>query len=96
MPLTRNALAVLAPVPALLALAAGAAFAAADPPPGDKATFERLCSGCHDLALVTDTRRSRDDWQAVVDRMAGYGVGGTDAELAGVVTYLVDHYGDAP
>lgn len=70
-----------------LVAATAALASAAEPPPG-RDTFERLCSGCHDLALATDTRRSRAEWRDLVERMSVYGLSGSDAERAEVIDYL--------
>ncbi len=73
-------------------LAATAALADSAEPPRGRDTFERICSGCHDLALATDTRRSRAEWRDLVERMGEYGLSGTDAERAEVIDYLARTY----
>jgi competence protein ComEA len=58
-----------------------------------KATMERLCQSCHELDLVTGTRRTEIGWQSSVDEMAGKGAEGTDQEFAEVVQYLTRNFG---
>ncbi len=72
--------------------AASATLASTAEPPRGRDTFERICSGCHDLALATDTRRSRAEWRDLVERMGVYGLSGSDAELAEVIDYLTLSY----
>jgi cytochrome c5 len=73
--------------------------APASPPPATnaaapgKAVFEDQCGTCHDLAVSTDLRKSRDEWQATVNRMLTSGASLTDDEVAKVVDYLTKNYG---
>jgi cytochrome c5 len=86
---------------ALLALsavvAASGAFAAtASAPPAaasGKTVFEESCGNCHDLAVSTDLRKSREEWQATVNRMITSGASLSDDEVAKVVEYLAQNYG---
>jgi hypothetical protein len=62
-----------------------------DQPPGDakaKALVERVCSGCHDLGVISDKGRTAEDWQKVVDLMADRGAQATDAEFDQITAYL--------
>lgn len=57
-----------------------------------KATFEGLCTNCHDIGLVTAQGNDRAGWEEVVTRMYGFGLAGTDEEVKEVVEYLVATY----
>ena len=85
-------LAVSAAVATSGALAASAAPASSAAAPG-KTVFEASCGNCHDLAVSTDLRKSRDEWQATVNRMITSGASLSDDEAANVVDYLAKNYG---
>ena len=57
-----------------------------------KATFEQVCSGCHEAALATDLRNTRRGWEQVVDRMFGFGMAASDEQVKEVVDYLATNY----
>jgi mono/diheme cytochrome c family protein len=91
----RPALAAPAASPATgpaAAPAAGGAAPAAAAAPG-QAVFQDVCGNCHDLALSTGLKKSRDDWQATVSRMVSNGAPLSDAQVALVVDYLAKAYG---
>lgn len=75
-----------------------AAAAQSDLPDGPgKAVVEKICGGCHALAVFTENRSTKDRWAAVVDDMVSRGAQGTDEELDQVVTYLAKNFGpDSP
>ena len=75
-----------------LAATASAAPAGSAAAPG-KTVFEASCGNCHDLAVSTDLRKSRDEWQATVNRMITSGAALSDDEAANVVDYLAKNYG---
>ncbi len=65
---------------------------------GDKAMaspefFEKTCTRCHDLDTVSSSRRSRDEWAAVVQSMIDRGAELTDAQAVAIVNYLARNYG---
>jgi len=62
----------------------------ADAPPA----FARLCSGkCHSADRITDGRRSRAQWDEVIEKMVGEGAEGSDEDFAAVTKYLVSEFG---
>jgi ankyrin repeat protein len=72
----------------------GAAPAAASVPDGPgKDTFERVCSGCHELVRITDLRLSDQQWKDKVNSMNRRGAMITDQEIATVVEYLTKYFG---
>lgn len=54
----------------------------------------RICSGCHELQLVADQRRSRQEWFDTVQFMVDRGAMGSPAELARVTDYLAEQFPD--
>jgi mono/diheme cytochrome c family protein len=95
--------AVVATAPAYAAQAAAAAPpstppAAPQPAAGAvdmtraKLTFESTCSGCHDPSLATSQRNSRAGWEALVERMVGFGLTASDAQRHEIVEYLTATY----
>jgi outer membrane protein assembly factor BamB len=60
---------------------------------GDEAIFQKICSSCHATSMATATRRSHDDWQQVLEKMAGLGASATDAEFATILRYLDTNFG---
>lgn len=58
-----------------------------------KATAERLCSQCHTLESVTNQRRTREEWNGVIERMIGQGLVAPEEELYEVSDYLTKYYG---
>jgi len=63
-------------------------------PPGEgKEALQKVCTGCHGLESVIDSRRTHDDWENVVNNMASNGASGTDAEFEQIIGYLTKNYG---
>src|ERR1035438_5306082 len=58
-----------------------------------KATLEKICLGCHELDVVTASRRTKIGWQQNVEDMISRGAEGSDQEMAEVVEYLTKFYG---
>jgi len=52
----------------------------------------RMCNGCHGLATVVSMRRSRNEWESIVDTMRGNGATGSDEDTKAVVHYLATHF----
>lgn len=85
------ALAATSPPPA-----AGPVAPDAFPPGAGRATFVRVCSGCHSPAVAAQQRLSPAGWTDLVGQMAGFGASGTDAEFAEITAYLARSYPDKP
>lgn len=64
---------------------------AADDP--DAGLFTRKCSDCHDAKQIVSRRRSRTEWEAVINKMVEQGLSGTGQELETVFAYLNRTYG---
>jgi hypothetical protein len=58
-----------------------------------QAAFEARCQTCHDAAQAINTRRSRADWERVIEDMVARGANGTDEELEAIAAYLTRFFG---
>ena len=56
-------------------------------------TFINACSQCHDAALATVVRQSRDDWKKVVASMEDRGAVFAKEDVTIIVDYLTEHFG---
>jgi competence protein ComEA len=61
-----------------------------------KATFQRICSGCHPAQIVIGRKLSRDGWEQVVSDMVQKGATGTDDEFDQIIEYLAANFSNAP
>lgn len=82
---------VLSPLAASLSVAAPAHAPAQVDPSAE--IFSRVCTTCHPSDRIVATRRSRDQWQEVMDNMQTRGLKATDEELVAVMSFLVSHHG---
>ncbi len=58
-----------------------------------RALFESRCSLCHRLENVENAPpSSEEEGRAVVARMAGYGLSGTEEELSLIIRYVAETY----
>ena len=79
------------PAAALGAANVQAAAATAAPPPP---VFTRMCGGrCHGVDRIVGGRRSRAQWDEVLEKMAVEGAEGSDEDFLAVTEYLVSEYG---
>lgn len=51
------------------------------------------CGQCHELGIVTATRRTRGQWQYVVSNMVSMGAPLAEDQVDTVVTYLAKNFG---
>ena len=77
----QNSTAIAAPLPAK---AKGVGLPVA---PG-RNVVERVCSGCHSVALIGARRDTPKGWQRTVDQMIGLGAAPTGAEADQIIAYL--------
>ena len=68
--------------------------AAPDP---SEVLFKKVCSNCHPIEVVIVTRREREQWEELIEKMAGKmvekGIKVTDDEFGTITDYVVGHYG---
>lgn len=78
-----------------LALLVGAAVVSAqDAPKPSKAMFEKACSACHSAESASASRRTREQWQEVIDEMVTQqGAKVADDEVGPILEYLVTAFG---
>lgn len=83
----------------LLGLAAGhfapAAQAQGLPEGAGKETVAGICSQCHSLSFVTDSRLAKADWEYIVTDMIGRGAPLMEDEIQPVIDYLAANFGKA-
>jgi hypothetical protein len=58
-----------------------------------KEALQRVCTACHGLEFTVGSKRSRVDWQAVVNNMIEAGADRADAEMKQIVNYLATNFG---
>jgi competence protein ComEA len=57
-----------------------------------KEETEKLCTQCHDLAKSLSIRQDSNGWGTTLNKMAAFGMKGTDAELLAVRDYLAKNF----
>ena len=57
-----------------------------------QAVMQKVCGTCHGVDKVTATRRSREQWEEVTNKMISLGAKGTDEEIATVIKYLATNF----
>lgn len=74
-----------------LAVAGSAAMAARAQEPEDQAAnaFKRVCSTCHDADRIIATRRTRTQWEEVIEKMVERGAQGTADDFTAAEEYLL-------
>src|SRR5262245_15816243 len=56
-------------------------------------TVATICGDCHGADRVSAQRRSRVEWQALVEDMAGRNGVATEEDINTIVAYVVKHFG---
>lgn len=81
-----------------LALQAAPAAPKEDDPLPDgkgKDITKKVCSGCHALSVVSQKRRTADEWDDILERMISKGLEASDDDLDKIHDYLVTALGTA-
>lgn len=55
-----------------------------------------ICSQCHQLRLITDRMRTREQWQYVVSTMIALGAPVPGEDVTVILDYLVKNFGRSP
>jgi competence protein ComEA len=63
--------------------------AAAPVPP----QFTKVCGHCHESERIVETRRLRQQWEEVIEKMIDEGATGSNAEFTVVLDYLMSEFG---
>ena len=53
----------------------------------------RVCTQCHAIEVVTESRKSEVEWQETINRMIMYGAVLTADEKSVVESYVTEHFG---
>lgn len=82
----------LVAIPAALLLAAS--LEAQDLPDGaGKDLVMNVCTVCHDLMRITSKRKTKEEWNDIVDQMATKGAKASDEQFDTIVNYLAKNFG---
>ena len=75
-----------------------ASVQAQDLPDGvGKELVMRVCTQCHDTARIVSKKKTKDEWNELVDSMAARGAKASDEEFDTIVNYLAKNFGkDTP
>lgn len=52
-----------------------------------------VCTVCHELGRITSKKRTKEEWNDTVDKMAKNGAKATDEEFDKIVAYLAKYFG---
>ena len=66
--------------------------ASADTDPAHE-LFIQTCNRCHDAARITALRRTKTEWEEVINKMIERGATGSEEDFVTVFGYLRRHYG---
>lgn len=71
-----------------------ASLRAQDLPDGaGKDEVMKVCTMCHELTRITSKRRTKEEWNDTVDKMAARGAKASDEEFERIVAYLAKYFG---
>jgi len=78
----------------LTAFLPAASVQAQDLPDGvGKNLVMTVCTQCHELTRITSKKRTKEEWNDTVDKMATRGARASDEEFETIVTYLTKYFG---
>ena len=52
-----------------------------------------VCSVCHELTRITSQKKTKDEWNDTVDKMAARGAKASNEEFDTIVNYLTKYFG---
>lgn len=58
-----------------------------------KELIESRCTACHDLGRIATAKRTKDDWELIVNNMVTRGATATPDEVRTILSYLVTQFG---
>jgi cytochrome c5 len=53
----------------------------------------KVCTQCHDVTRIATKKRTKDEWNDTVDKMAVRGAKASDQEFETIVNYLAKYFG---
>ena len=72
----------------------GASVQAQEFPDGaGKELVTNVCTACHEAARIVTKKRTKEEWNDTVDKMAARGAKATDEEFETIVAYLTKYFG---
>ena len=89
MKLPRPSYLLLLPFFLFAAALVAAASAAQDQDDAPASAFRRVCSNCHDAERILATRRTRTQWEEVIEKMIDRGAEGTSDDFTTAEEYLM-------
>ena len=76
------------------ALLLAASLEAQDLPDGaGKDLVMNVCTVCHDVMRIVSKRKTKEEWNDIVDQMATKGAKASDEEFDTIVSYLAKYFG---
>lgn len=58
-----------------------------------KELVTKVCTACHELTRITSKKKTKQEWNDTVDKMATRGAMATDEEFEMIVDYLAKNFG---
>ena len=86
---TLRLLAALSLVGLVGAVGATVVSSAQEPDDAPTAAFRRVCSACHDSDRILATRRTRTQWEEIIEKMIDRGAEGTSEDFTTAEVYLL-------
>ena len=78
----------------LAAFLLAASVQAQDLPDGvGKELVANVCTQCHELTRIVSKKRTKEEWNDTVDKMAARGAKASDEEFETIVAYLAKNFG---
>jgi competence protein ComEA len=78
---------------AVLVLTAEASTRPQQDPKKLEQAFHRLCDDCHEPERIFESKRTRGDWESIIEKMIEKGATGTDQDFELVLQYLLSKSG---
>jgi competence ComEA-like helix-hairpin-helix protein len=70
-------------------IVASVVSSAQEPEDAPAAAFKRVCSACHDSDRILATRRTRTQWEEIIEKMIDRGAEGTSEDFTTAEVYLL-------
>jgi len=78
----------------LAAFLLAASVQAQDLPDGvGKDLVMNVCTVCHEVTRIVSAKKTKEEWNDTVDKMAARGAKASDEEFETIVTYLAKNFG---
>jgi hypothetical protein len=64
--------------------------------PTPPASFKGACLACHDEDVIQQQRLTREQWNAEINKMVGWGAKVSNDDRSALLDYLAGRYGPRP